>query len=52
MRDRRRVAVSFDWSEEVKQKNQQDLQRIATSQTFTSFPFRMRRLLDSDERFS
>ena len=51
-RDRKRVAVSFDWSEEVKQKNQQDLQRIATDQTFTSFPFQMRRLLDSDERFS
>ncbi len=51
-RDRKRAAVSFDWSEEVKQKNQQDLQRIATDQTFTSFPFRMRRLLDSDERFS
>ena len=51
-RDRKRVPVSFDWPEEVKQRNQQDLQRIATDQTFTSFPFRMRRLLDSDERFS
>ena len=51
-RDRKRVPVSFDWPEVVKQRNQQDLQRIATDQTFTSFPFRMRRLLDSDERFS
>ena len=52
MRDGRRVAVSFDWSEEVKQKNQEDLQRIATDQTITNFPFQMRQLLDSDERFS
>ncbi|HEY8031675.1 MAG TPA: hypothetical protein VIF02_04625, partial [Methylocella sp.] len=51
-RDQKRVAVGFAWSEEVKQKNQQDLQRIATDQTFTSFPFQMRRLLDSDERLS
>ena len=51
-RDRKRVAVSFDWSEDVKQKNQQDLQRIATEQAFASFPFRIRRLLDSNERFS
>ena len=50
-RDRKRVAVGFDWSEEVKQKNQQDLQRIATEQTFASFPFRMRRLLDFRRAF-
>ena len=37
-RDGKRVAVSFDWSEAVKQKNQEDLQRIATDQTVTSFP--------------
>ncbi|MEH2549987.1 hypothetical protein V1283_006632 [Bradyrhizobium sp. AZCC 2262] len=52
VRDGKRVAVSFDWSEEVKQKNQEDLRRIATDQTITSFPFQMRQLLDSDERFS
>jgi hypothetical protein len=52
VRDRRRVAVSFDWSDEVKQKNQEDLQRIATDQTITNFPFQMRQLLDSDERLS
>jgi hypothetical protein len=51
-RDGKRVAASFDWSEEVKQKNQEDLQRIATDQTITGFPFQMRQLLDSDERFS
>ena len=51
MRDGRRVAVSFDWSEEVKQKNQEDIQRIATDQAITNFPFKMRQLLDSDERF-
>ena len=51
-RDGKRVAVSFDWSEEVKQKNQEDLQRIATDQTITNFPFQCRQLLDSDERFS
>lgn len=50
-RDGKRVAVSFDWSEEVKQKNEEDLQRIATDQTITNFPFQMRRLLDSDQRF-
>ena len=50
-RDGRRVAVSFDWSEKVKQKNQEDLRRIATNQTITAFPFQMRQLLDSDERF-
>ena len=52
MRDGKRVAVSFDWSEEVKQKNQEDLQRIATDQAITNFPFQMRQLLDSNERFS
>ena len=51
MRDGRRVAVSFDWSEEVKQKNQEDIQRIATDQAITNFPFKMRQLLNSDERF-
>ncbi|MBP1093709.1 P-loop NTPase family protein [Bradyrhizobium diazoefficiens] len=50
--DGKRVAVSFDWSEEVRRKNREDLQRIATDQTITGFPFRMRQLLDSDERFS
>ena len=52
MRDQRRVAVSFDWSDEVKRKNQEDLQRIASDQTLTSFPFRMRQLLESDQRLS
>jgi hypothetical protein len=52
MRDGKRVAVSFDWSEEVRRKNQEDLQRIATDQTITNFPFQMRQLLDADERFS
>jgi hypothetical protein len=47
-RDGKRVAVSFDWSEEVKQKNQEDLQRIATDQTITSFSFRCRQWLDSN----
>lgn len=51
-REGKRVAVSFDWSEAVKQKNQEDLQRIATDQTVTSFPFQCRQVLDSDERFS
>ena len=51
-RDGKRVAASFDWSEEVKQKNQEDLRRIATDQTITNFPFQMRQLLDSDKRFS
>ena len=51
-RDGKRVAASFDWSEAIKQKNQEDLQRIATDQTITSLPFQMRQLLDSDERFS
>src|SRR6266850_6967572 len=41
-RDGKRVAVSFDWSEAVKQKNQEDLQRIATDQTVTGFPFQCR----------
>jgi hypothetical protein len=51
-RDGKRVAVSFDWSEAVKQKNQEDLQRIVTDQTVTSLPFQCRQVLDSDERFS
>lgn len=51
-RDGKRVAVSFDWSEEVRQKNHKDLQRITTDQTIANVPFQMRQLLDSDERFS
>jgi hypothetical protein len=51
-RDGKRVAASFDWSKEVKQKNQEDLQRIATDRTIINFPFQMRQLLDSDERVS
>jgi len=51
-REGKRVAVGFDWSKEVKQKNQEDLQRIATDQTITNIPFQMRQVLDSDERFS
>jgi hypothetical protein len=50
IRDGKRVAVSFDWSEKVKQKNQEDLQRIATDQTISSFPFRCRQWLDSNAR--
>jgi hypothetical protein len=46
------VAASFDWSKEVKQRNQEDLQRISTDQTIANFPFQMRQLLDSSERFS
>ncbi|WP_315837572.1 ATP-binding protein [Bradyrhizobium prioriisuperbiae] len=52
MRNGKRVAVSFDWSEEVKQKNQEDLQRITTDQTIANFSNQMRQLLDSDEHFS
>ncbi|MCS3926108.1 hypothetical protein M2175_001139 [Bradyrhizobium elkanii] len=52
VRDGKRVAVSFDWSDEVRQKNHEDLQRIATDQTITNFPFQMRQLLDSGARFS
>ncbi|UWU76212.1 hypothetical protein N2603_41100 [Bradyrhizobium huanghuaihaiense] len=51
-RDGKRVAATFDWSDAVKQKNHEDLQRIATDQTITSFPFQIRQFLDSDERFS
>ena len=46
------MAAAFDWSAEVKRKNQADLERIATDQTITSLPFQMRRLLNSDEHFS
>ncbi|MCK1712856.1 hypothetical protein IVA83_28795 [Bradyrhizobium sp. 143] len=52
MRDGKRVAVSFEWSDEVRQKNHEDLQRIATDQTIANFPFQMRQLLNSGERFS
>jgi hypothetical protein len=51
-RDGKRVAVSFDWSEELKPQTQEDLQRIATDQTVTNFPFQMRQVLDSDGLFS
>jgi hypothetical protein len=50
--DGKGVAVSFDWSEAVKKKNQEDLERIATDQTITGFPFQCRKLLDSDQRFA
>lgn len=51
-RDGKRVAASFDWSDAVRLKNQEDLQRIATDQMITGLPFQMRQLLDSNERFS
>ena len=52
MRDGKRVAVSFDWPEELRPKTQEDLQRIATDQKVTGFPFQCRQLLDSGECFS
>jgi hypothetical protein len=51
IQDGKRIAVSFDWSDAVKEKNQQDLARIAVNQTVMTFPFQCRQLLDSDEHF-
>jgi hypothetical protein len=43
MRDGKRVTATFDWPEEVRQKNQEDLQRIATDQTIAVVRFLSRR---------
>jgi hypothetical protein len=52
LREGKRVPVGFEWPEAMNKQNQSDLRRLSDEQAITGFPYRCRRLLDSEELFT